>query len=134
MTKHLIEGKVAGIVNERELAINIGNAHGVKEGMKFKVLADEPTEIRDPETDELLGMVDRDKVRVKAIEVYDKFSICRTYRTVLVGNIDLGTFYQAKRTVAETLRADEASYISPLPEEKSFVKKGDRVIEIIDEE
>jgi hypothetical protein len=35
-----IEGKVSGVLNERELTINIGIKHGVHKDMKFKILAD----------------------------------------------------------------------------------------------
>jgi hypothetical protein len=34
-----IRGKVAQILNEREVVINIGKDAGVKIGMKFKILA-----------------------------------------------------------------------------------------------
>ena len=45
----LIEGKVAAIVNERELAINRGADVGVKEGMIFKVVEPE-LDVTDPDT------------------------------------------------------------------------------------
>ena len=32
----LIRGKVSGVLNERELTINIGSKHGVHKGWKFK--------------------------------------------------------------------------------------------------
>lgn len=131
----LIEGRVAAILNERELAINVGGSDGVKEGMKFKVLAETPAEVRDPETNEILGVVDREKVRVEAVEVQERLSVCRTYRTYRVGgNLAAAAYdalFSAPRDVAETLRADESSFPSPLPEDESFVKKGDRVIQLL---
>jgi hypothetical protein len=131
-----IEGKVASILNERELAINIGIEHRVKEGMKFKVLAEKPTEITDPETGQLLGELDREKVRVKVLEVKEKFSICRTYKKRYIPG---GPFYnmlainltQEPREVIETLKAEDASLPPPLSEEESYVKKGDRVIQLL---
>ena len=135
---NLIQGKVAGILNERELAINIGTNNGVIEGMKFKVLTEKPTEIRDPETDKFLGIVDREKVRVQVIEVQEKLSICRTYRTYKVGGGafgNLGIFnrlFEQPHKIPETLKADESEYPQPLSEEESYVKKGDRVIQLIE--
>jgi len=134
MTQKQLEGKVAGIINERELAINIGTVHGVKEGMMFKVLAEKPTEIYDPETQVLLGVIDREKVRVKVNEVHEKFSVCRTYQQTMIGNINIASFLEPRRSVPETLRADKSAYIPALSEEESYVKKGDRVVEIIEEE
>ena len=135
----MIEGKVAGVLNIRELVINVGSLHGVQRGMKFKVLASQPLEIRDPETDEILGVLDREKVRVKVVEVRDRFSICRTYRTRRVGG---SNYYAAAllkqisppREEPETLKADDSAYPPPLSEEESYVKRGDRVVQIEDED
>lgn len=142
MTKEHLErneplvGRVAMVLNERELAINIGASDGVEVGMKFKVLADEPTEILDPETDELLGSIDREKVRVQAREVQERFSICRTYIIRRVGG---GPFYGLSgllappREIPETLKAEDSSLPPPLSEEESYVKKGDRVVPLIEQ-
>ncbi len=138
-----LEGIVASIINERELAINIGSSLGVKTGMKFKVLAEIPTEIHDPDTNELLGFFDRDKVRVEATEVQERFSICRTYRkkTIRASSyydmIDIfgqRTLSSPPREVVETLKVEDASLPAPLSEDESYVKKGDRVVQLIDDE
>jgi hypothetical protein len=135
-----LQGKVAQLLNERELVINIGESDGVRAGMKFKILAESPVEIFDPETDELLGTVDREKVRVQAVEVQKEFSICSTYRTLYVGG---GPFYYGlpitdptapPQEVPETLKAEGSEYLPPLSERESYVKRGDRVIELTKEE
>lgn len=130
---NLIEGKVAGILNERELTINIGLKNGVFKGMKFSILAKEPIEINDPETHEKLGMVDREKVRVVAAEVNERFSICKTYkkwRTVGVSFDIIASMLATPREVHETLKVNDSSLPPPLSEEESYVKIGDRVIQI----
>jgi hypothetical protein len=135
-----IRGKVSGVLNERELTINIGSKHGVHKGMKFKILADKPIEIRDPESNELLGSVDREKVQVQASEVYEKFSICKTFRQSIVGigswpSIkNWGEMFSSSREVPETLKANDSALPRPLSEEESYVKKGDRVVQIIEVE
>lgn len=133
-----IEGKVAGILNIRELTINIGSNDNVSVGMKFKVLASSPLEIKDPVTGELLGTLDREKVRVKVAEMFEKYSICRTFRNTITHGMDLSDYWQAFRTkkvIPETLKAEDSSLPPPLSEEESYVKKGDRVIQIeIDED
>lgn len=132
----LLEGKVAGIVNERELAINIGADVGVGVGMIFKVMSDEPSEVFDPDSEELLGKFEREKIHVKVVSVHKKFSICKTFRTRTIGG-GLGWAFgrmmttEPPREIPETFKTDDASYIPPLPEEKSYIKKGDPVIQVI---
>jgi len=132
-----IEGKVAGILNERELTINIGLKNGVFEGIKFGILAKEPIEIYDPETHEKLGMVDREKVRVIAAEVKERFSICKTYKKwTTVGSTfaSIAGLMAAPRVKHETLKVNDSSFPPPLSEEESYVKIGDRVIQVKEED
>ncbi len=139
-----LKGRVAQILNERELVINLGREKGVKPSMIFAVMAEQnPVEIRDPESGEVLDIIDREKVRVEATEVRDKISICKTYR---VRKTEINWFDQAfpirnlpgwpyspyEYHEAETLRSDEGSSISTLAPEASYVKIGDRVVEIVD--
>lgn len=140
MTKKL-EGKVAKILNERELAINIGKKAGVKEGMKFEVLKPEPILIRDPDTQEKIGIFDQVKIRVKVINVEERFSKARTYeiyktRKGISGSplASLSKIFGSQRmeTRVKTLRTDEFEF-KPLNEQSSFVKVGDRVRQIIED-
>jgi len=135
-----IEGKVSGVLNERELTINIGSKNGVHEGMKFRILADKPLEIYDPDSNELLGTVDREKVQVEVSEVYEKFSICKTFRKTVVGGstfstiLEFSKMFSQRLEISETLKAENSALPTPLSEEESYVKKGDRVIQIIEVE
>src|SRR5437870_12957166 len=89
----LLQGKVAKILTEREVVINIGSAQGVKKGMRFAILAPTPEEIHDPETGEVLDVVDRTKVLVQATEVRERITICSTYRTIKIPGGALSTAY-----------------------------------------
>lgn len=132
----LLQGKVAKILTEREVVINIGKTHGVKKGMKFAILAPTPEEITDPETGELLDVVDRPKVLVQATEVREKITICSTYRTTTIpgGAFNMGysamRLFEPPREVSETLRIDDSSLPAPLSPEESYVKVGDRVRQV----
>ena len=75
-----IAGKVAEILNERDLVINQGAENGVAEGMKFKVSEPEVA-ITDPDTKALLGVLTREKIRVRVSEVYPRFAVAKTYET-----------------------------------------------------
>ena len=136
-----IEGKVVGVLTERELIINVGSSSGVRHGMRFKVLSNQPTEVRDPETNDLLGVIDREKVRVQASEVEEKYTICKTYRVFVTGGPNMPNIAEAmaalgsfgstpRKEVPETLKAEDQDTFPPLSEEESYVKKGDRVIQV----
>jgi hypothetical protein len=134
-----IVGQVAGIITERELAINIGSEDGVSTGMKFQVLAQTPTDVADPNTGEVLGSIHREKVRVIATEVHSKFAVCKTYRTRVIEGKGIGVDWSSlfrsgstpTREIPETLKADDSDYLEDLSEEESFVKKGDQVVQLI---
>jgi hypothetical protein len=125
-----LEGRVAAIVSVREVAINIGQAEGVTDGMVFAILAESPLPIRDPLTKKTLGQIDREKVRVKATEVYEKFAICRTFETYRTGGLLLGDFTNFMGVSQErvrTLKVEDSELPPPLSPEESYVKIGDRV-------
>lgn len=136
MSKVTIEGLVAGVLNERELIINIGSNASVDVGMKFKILSDSPTDIFDPITNEKIGELNLEKVRVRCTKVEPGFSICSTYVVrhqagLLSGSSILYRMLE-ERDVVETLRFDPADKPAPLNEEDSYVKIGDRCVQIIE--
>ncbi len=99
----ILSGLVAQIINSRELVINIGKNDGVQVYMKFAVFAETPLEIYDPETQELLDTVEREKIRVEVTHVRERIAICGTYRKVLP---------------------------EPLSPEEGYIKIGDRVLRV----
>ncbi len=132
-----LEGRVAAILNARELVINIGSIAGVKSGQKFAVLAETPIEIHDPNTGEVLDTVDREKVRVQAHQIRGNITICRTYRlkagfSGLLGATELARAFTSP-AVPETLRISDDSTPPPLSEKESYVKTNDRVIAVADD-
>lgn len=139
-----LEGRVAQILNERELIINIGMSDGVEVGMRFEVLAESPLQITDPEDEtRVIGTYDRPKVNVEAFDVEDHMSVCRTYETITTpGNMwwqvqqspmitGLGIEAIPPTTRHVNLRASEDQYPAPLSQSESYVKRGDRVRELV---
>jgi len=128
----LIEGQVAEILNSRDLVINRGGEHGVQEGMVFEILAPRGQDIRDPETDEVLGSVERPKVVVRVVEVEPKLAVARTFKSRRrnVGGADFNQewrrLFEPPRYVTQydTLKTSERTW-EDLSEEESFVKRGD---------
>lgn len=138
-----IQGKVANVTRDRELIINRGSDHGVKPDMYFYI-KDDPIEVTDPDSGDVIGNVTPIKVVVRVHEVAEKFCIARTFRSrrILVEEAKTGgslynvmgagrldNYLQPPRpakfdTQVETLRLDpkKGEYIS---ENESVVQVGD---------
>ena len=74
-----IRGKVARVLNKHEIAINVGTAHGVAVGMYFDVIDANELDIKDPDTGEVLGSIERGKIRVKITYVQEKLSVAAAH-------------------------------------------------------
>lgn len=139
-----IRGKVARILNSREIAINVGRDHGVLPEMCFDVVDQKHQDIEDPDTGVVLGSIERRKVRVKITNVQERMSVASTYRkkTINVGGRGVGAGGLAQAlmppkwvTRYETLKTEERTW-EDLDEKESFVKIGDPVVQVfvVDEE
>ena len=132
--KTLIEGKVAKILNDRELAINVGSDKGVQTGYKFQIVQ-ETDEILDPDTKKNLGRFRRVVIRVKIVAVDPLKSIAQTYETYIAEptiipsiNLALRGTLLSDRTVVKTLRRPGSSVT-----EDYLVKIGDIAVLIEDD-
>lgn len=72
-----IEGKIAKIVDEYTVILNVGSADGVKEGVTF-VIFDQGDEVADPDTGESLGRWEIVKGRVMVSHVQERISTAST--------------------------------------------------------
>lgn len=139
-----IRAKVARVLNSREVAITAGSLQGVVTGMLFDVMDPKGEDIRDPDTGEILGSIERPKVRVQVTQTQDRISVASTFKkerintggTGLLMN-ELGAvsraFMPPKYVVKyETLKTDEKTW-EDLNEEESYVKSGDPVVQVIEE-
>jgi len=136
-----IRGKVAQILNSREIAINLGADQGVREGMLFDVIDPKGEDIVDPDTDEVIGSLERAKVRLKVISVKSRLCVASTFKKqrVNVGGAGIGTSGLSQLflppeyvTQYETLKTSEWTW-DDLPETESIVKRGDPVVEVIND-
>lgn len=127
-----IQGKVARILSNQKLVFNRGHEYGIEVGDIYAVLRSEPEAILDPDTDEVIGEVDIEKLRVKVVEVQEKISIATTFRKNTVGGINptagFGELFAPARVVTETLGTPS----SQLPKVDKIVQVGDPVKEIIE--
>lgn len=133
-----IRGKIAKILNSREVALNIGEENGVKVGMVFEILFPSADEIVDPDTGASLGSVAQAKTRVKVERAYDRFAIAATYRSKEVniggkGLLGFGFSPPKWEIQYETLKENGSfeAASEKLDANRSFVDIGDPVVQVI---
>lgn len=139
--EQLIRGKVARILTSREVAINRGRKDGVQEGMYFDILDPISEDIKDPDTEEVLGSISRPKVRVKVTRVEEKLCLASTYKSRRINVGGTGQTFAFPSGFAkallppewvvkhETLKTQEKTWES-LDEKESYVKTGDPVVQV----
>jgi len=76
-----LHGKVALVLDDRQVALNIGSQQGVTVGMRFR-LEGKSIEIHDPDSGELLTTYTTDAGYVEVVEAHERIAICATYRMV----------------------------------------------------
>ena len=136
----MLKGKVAKILDERTLVLNIGADKGAAQGMKFLVTSADESEVRDPDTHEVLGVVSVPKVRVQVVKVDSKYSVAETYEYTTVNegghgtvtSLALGKMFEPPKLVKKykTFAAD-GEQRQEIDEAKSVIKIGDIAEEII---
>ena len=137
----LIRGKVASLLNSREIAINRGYADGIREGMYFDVMSLDSGEIKDPETNKVLGSIVRTKVRVRVTEVQEKLAVASTYERATVDSpASFGPYARALMPTSwinkygiETLRKSDLFSPVDIDGDDSDVKVGDTVVQVIED-
>lgn len=113
MTKsELLTGKVAELLSQYRIAINIGKNSGVEKGMEFMVLGEKS--IRDPDSHKKLGTYKYVKARVRVEQVEDDYSVAtaKSTETAMFGSLE-SMFYpkvtrQKLSSTATTLDRDAA--------------------------
>lgn len=77
-----IQGRIIRILDTRTAIINLGSTNGVKSSSVFHILGD-PEAIIDPFSKEELGQIVVVKSKLKAEQVYEKFTIATTKWTIV---------------------------------------------------
>ncbi len=143
MSNEPIRGKVAQIVNSRELVLNIGAKQGVATGMYFDIIEPKGEDIKDPDSGEVLGSIERPKVRVRVTRVKERLSVASTYRMRKKNIGGMGFDLSAGLSGIlrppkwskeyETLKTTEKTW-EDIDEQQSYVKTGDPVVQVSDEQ
>lgn len=143
-TKVPIEGKVARILNSRDLALNIGSEDGVEKDMFFHIVEEEGRDIEDPETGEFLESVHLIKVTVMVFIVKSRISIATTFRKkrVNVGGKGFAVAGSALHQLLmpekwiskyETLKSKDRE-IEKIDPQESYIEVGDYATQVVDQD
>lgn len=128
-----VRGKVAGILSKRELILNLGEADGIRVGMKFVILNSQGMDVRDPDTGTVLGTVEVPKTVVKVVRIGgEHLAVARTFRKIAgtPGLLSAMPNFSGRPARTETLDiASGSSLKAELSEEESYIKVGDVAVE-----
>ena len=130
-----IQGKVAAILNERDLVINKGRTDGISEGMLFQVTQPD-VPIRDPDSGANLGVLTRDKIKVRVVEVHSQFSVAKTYETYSAHvpsayeQAELASRGRTVTRVRKIIMESPGQNTATIGQEGSTVKVGDPAVQI----
>ncbi|WP_188351082.1 hypothetical protein [Leuconostoc pseudomesenteroides] len=70
--------KITRIIDETTFIINAGSENGIEEKDQFEILDAEGEEIKDPDSDEVIGILNSSKGIIIANTVYPKMTIAKT--------------------------------------------------------
>lgn len=128
MKKHY---NVIKILDSQSILINYGKYHGAKIGDQLRIIVIGP-EVKDPNTDSIIGTLDGVKDTLSIISVYDNFSLCKKI-VKYTKNALAGPLISFNTTVEKVLDLNvDKTQISALevPEDK-IIQVGD-LVEIMD--
>ena len=142
-----IRGKVARVLKGQEIVINAGIVDGVTVGMDFNVMDTNGEDIKDPDTNEVLGSIERPKVRVRVIHAQEKLAVATPPQSkgvkpdILTDLVDsaIPTLGPVARSLIVTPRKPYASSqktaetAHALNNKDTGVKIGDPVVQVIQE-
>lgn len=126
----LLHGKVAKLLNLREVALNVGAKDGVVEGMKFNVLNRNAGDILDPDTKEVLGSLTLPKLQIEINFITDEYSVAEVVGTRSGGFGIPSFFFEGSSLRSLTLKRGDHPGVEEIDPKDSIVQVGDVVIEV----
>ncbi len=122
-----IKGKVALVLSEYEVALNIGSDSGVEKGMKFTIHSS-PITILDPDTSKEIGQVTIEVDRVEVFEVEKGYSRAETYtKSASINILPYPTLFKSPSRKKLSLSS------GVLADFEGTIKVGSIVVQIVDE-
>lgn len=129
--------KITKIVDETAFIINAGSENGIEEKDRFEILDTEGEEIKDPDSDEVIGTLNTSKGIIIANTVYPKMTIAKT-RIIGGQSINIASdilkmthpYFKENTGHPEELLVDEYQISGGLQRSTNPIKIGDEVIKL----
>jgi hypothetical protein len=115
-----VNGKLADVIDSRQLAFNVGSSQGIKVGVTARMYRE--IQISDPETHEMLGGVRVPKLSLRVNFVDDKFCIAEVTDVANDdGNPVLSNVFATRKkvTTSRSLTRSDTVYVK-IGEEATF--------------
>lgn len=128
--------KITKIVDETTFIINVGLEDGIKEKDRFEILDAQGEEIKDPDNDEVIGVLNTSKGIIIADTVYPKMTIAKT--RIIGGNVTLAsdilrfsnTYLKETSGHPEELLVEESQISGGLKRSTNPIQIGDEVTKL----
>lgn len=98
----MIEGKVAKIIDDTDVVVNVGEEDGVERDMEF-IVYEVGEVIEDPDTGEALGNVEHVKARVKPKHIQEKITVMTSAETTTKNTGVYGLNLSQSKTVQRSI-------------------------------
>lgn len=136
MEKNAAKFIVTNILSVNNLIMSGGRDYGVTIGDKFGILDDEPTEIINPDTGEVLDTIVRYKAILKVDEVRNKYSILSTFddsnkrqsQLSVINNIQFNVFENHDANTLNVRASDISDVLSDVSD--NLIAIGDRLVKM----
>lgn len=123
--------KIAKIISTTKLVINAGEAEGIEENQKFRILDKKGTPVTDPDTGEVIGTLDAYKATVIVSQVYEHIAVVESSKNFTSLNINLAR-YGLLGDVKNDLNVDKTQITGLDSTDSSPIQVGDKLIKVND--
>lgn len=130
MVKEFLRGKVAAILDEQRLVINVGMERGVSVGDRF-IIFENGQDIHDPMSQQSLGRLELVKAQVEAVHVQEKMTLVMPVKKATSTEVTVlsATLARTSSSGATDIHRDrlavKVDQVSGLPQINSAIAIGD---------
>lgn len=117
-----IGAKVAAVISDAEVAVNVGSLQGVQ--VDDVVVVMKTIEVTDPDTSMALGAVTRPKLRLRVIQVQPEMSVAKSIEPIQ--EVDTRTFVSTLASARRTKRITEDWKAATT--DVVFIRRGDAAV------
>ncbi len=116
--------KVIKIIDDYRIVINGGKNDSLQREDELEIFI-KGEEVRDPETNEPLGTLDKIKARLVVVDLFDQMAVCKSAETFMHDMLNPIANFQTYKT--SRLKVDPKQISGPTKEYDDIIRIGDLV-------